>query len=86
MPTICPVCQKTLQMDTSQYPTGRNFAISLIQKSLSFDPTDYLNYVDFPMIAYTREFIKPKFVINQTVNWSVLDKVAKLNTTNIFIL
>ena len=25
-------------------------------------------------------------MINQTVNWSVLDKVAKLNTTNVFIL
>ena len=40
------------------------FAISLIQNSLNLNHTDYLNYVDFPMIAYTREFIKPKFVNN----------------------
>ena len=29
-----------------------------------FNPTKYLNYADFPIIAYTREFKKPKFMNN----------------------
>ena len=41
-----------------------NFAISPIQISLNLNPTNYLNNVDFPMTAYTREFIKLKYVNN----------------------
>ena len=41
-----------------------NFTVSLNQTSLNLNPTYYLNYVDLPMIAYTRAFIKPKLVNN----------------------
>ena len=50
-------CSITLQEDSFHWIL--NFAISLIQNCLNSNPTNYLNNVDIPIIAYTREFIKP---------------------------
>ena len=51
-------------------PTGKSFdwilisAISLIQNLLNLNHTNHLNDVVCPMIAYTREYTKPKFMNN----------------------
>ena len=37
----------------------KNCNVRLLKNLLNLYPTDYFNYVDFPMIAYTRDLIKP---------------------------
>ena len=75
------------------YPTGRKYLLGLkfhyfakMANSLNFNPANYKIFKNLPMMAYITNIQKSNSLIFNSVNLTIMGKVAKLNSVYIFIL
>ena len=73
------------------YPTGRKYLLNVGPKvsmanSLNFNPANYTIPKNLPMMAYITNIQKSNSLIFNSVNLTIMGKVAKLNSVYIFIL